>query len=315
MLELQIVERFLTYLDSERGFSAHTVRSYWADLVQYCRFLASGAPGDETTVADLIEADQLPTGRLEGLILSATPMDIRSYLSVMRNSEYCKSTVARKLAALRSFYKFLVRIGRVDSSPVAVVRTPRLDRRLPKLLDIEQIEALLGAPNTETILGARDRAILETIYSAGLRISELVALNIEDLDEFSGAVRVQGKGKKERISPLGSLAVDAIRRYLDKRERPRRGALFVNARGRRLTDRSIRRNLDKYLAIAGIGQDISPHSLRHSFATHMLNAGADLRSLQELLGHESLSTTQIYTHLTTARLKDVYDRAHPMAKK
>ena len=328
MLHLQIVERFLNYLDSERNFSAHTVRSYSADLVQYCGFLAARADmavggfsgaAETITVEDLPGPDELPVETLEELILAAGPMDIRAYLAIMRNSEYSKATIARKLATLRSFYKFLVRSGGVEASPVAVVRTPRQDKRLPKCLDIEQIEALLGAPDGETLLGSRDRAILETIYSAGLRISELVALNIEDLDEFSGIVRIRGKGKKERLSPLGPKAVEAIDGWLVKRGaafgQARRGALFVNSRGRRISDRSIRRNLQKYLAIAGIPADISPHTLRHSFATHMLNAGADLRSVQELLGHESLSTTQIYTHLTTRRLKEVYDRAHPMARK
>ncbi len=328
MLHLQIVERFLNYLDSERNFSAHTVRSYSADLVQYCGFLAAQlnrpsdgfSSGNETiTVEDLPSPDELPPETLEELILAAGPMDIRAYLAIMRNSEYSKATIARKLAALRSFYKFLVRSGYVEASPVAVIRTPRQDKRLPKCLDIEQIEALLAAPDGQTLLGSRDRAILETIYSAGLRISELVGLNIEDFDEFSGIVRIRGKGKKERLAPLGTKAVEAIDVWFDKRRavfgQVRQGALFVNSRGGRISDRSIRRNLEKYLLIANIPADISPHTLRHSFATHMLNAGADLRSVQELLGHESLSTTQIYTHLTTARIKEAYDRAHPMARK
>lgn len=328
MFHLQIVERFLNYLDSERNFSAHTVRCYYADLVQYCGFLAvrdniavggfsSGA--EMITVEHLPGPDELPVETLEELILATGPMDIRAYLAIMRNSEYSKATIARKLAALRSFYKFLVRSGYIEASPVAVVRTPRQDKRLPKCLDIEQVEALLTAPDEESLLGSRDRAILETIYSAGLRISELVAMNIEDLDEFSGIVRIRGKGKKERLSPLGSKAIDAIYAWLAKRRASfgpaRQGALFINFRSRRISDRSIRRNLQKYLLIAGIPSDISPHTLRHSFATHMLNAGADLRSVQELLGHESLSTTQIYTHLTTRRLKELYDRAHPMAQK
>jgi integrase/recombinase XerC len=238
-------------------------------------------------------------------------------LAMMRNSGYSKSTIARKLATLRSFYKYLVRQGQVEASPVSVVRTPRQDRRLPKCLDVGQMEALLAAPDTATLLGSRDRAILETIYSAGLRISELVGLNVEDLDEFAEALRIRGKGKKERLVPLGGKAIEAIENHLQMRRSafgaPGRGPLFVNKAGRRLTDRSIRRKLDGYLLQAGIDVHISPHVLRHSFATHMLNAGADLRSVQEMLGHESLSTTQIYTHLTTTRLKEVYDRAHPLA--
>jgi len=237
----------------------------------------------------------------------------------MRNNGYSKSTMARKLATLRSFYKYLVRIQAVEASPVSVVRTPRQDRRLPKCLDVEQVEALLAAPDPATLLGARDRAILETIYSSGLRIGELVALNVEDLDEFSEALRIRGKGKKERLVPLGGKAVEAIEAYLAMRPGQftptDRGPLFVNKSGRRLSARSIRRKLDKYLLEAQIDTHISPHVLRHSFATHMLNAGADLRSVQEMLGHESLSTTQIYTHLTTRRLQEVYQRAHPLASR
>ena len=182
---------------------------------------------------------------------------------------------------------------------------------------VEEVEALLAAPEPSTFLGARDRAILETIYSGGLRVGELVAMNVEDLDEFGEVVRVRGKGKKERLAPLGSKALEAIHEYLARRRAvfgaARRGPLFVNKVGGRLSDRSVRRKLDKYRLMAGIDVPVSPHWLRHSFATHMLNAGADLRSVQELLGHESISTTQIYTHLTTRRLKEVYDRAHPMA--
>jgi integrase/recombinase XerC len=246
-------------------------------------------------------------------------MEVRAYLARMRDVEYSKSTVARKLATLRSFYKFLVRTGRVESSPVGVVRTPRQDKRLPKCLDPHQVVALLEAPDAGSLLGSRDRAILETIYSSGLRVGELVGLNVEDLDEFSEALRIRGKGKKERIVPLGAKAIEAIGAYLAKRQAAfgpvSRGPLFVNKHGGRINERSIRRKLDKYLRIAGIPVHVSPHSLRHSFATHMLNAGADLRSVQEMLGHASLSTTQIYTHLTTTRLKEVYDKAHPMAQR
>ena len=265
----------------------------------------------------LPDPDTLPVGALTERIESVTPMRVRAYLAMMRNSDYSKSTAARKLAALRSFYKFLVRQGRIASSPVSVIRTPRQDKRLPVCLDVEQIEALLAAPPAHTLLGARDRAIIETLYSAGLRVSEVVALDLDDLDEFSGAVRVQGKGKKERLAPLGGKALDAVEAYLQVRRtrfgREPAGPLFINKSGKRLSDRSVRRLIDKHALAAGIPTHISPHALRHSFATHMLNAGADLRSVQEMLGHESLSTTQIYTHLTTRRLKEVYDRAHPMA--
>jgi integrase/recombinase XerC len=318
---LPLIARFLDHLDGERNFSAHTIRSYATDLIQFCRFLGAGdladAAGDERTVDDLPPTEELRPGTIQKALLAAQPLDIRGFLAMMRNSSYSKATIARKLATLRSLYKFLVRTGRVEASPVSVVRTPRQDRRLPKCLDIEDVESLLAAPDASTLLGARDRAILETIYSAGLRIGELVGLNVEDLNEFSEALRIRGKGKKERLVPLGGKAVEAIEAYLLLRREAfgdaARGPLFVNKFGRRISGRSIRRKLDKYLLEAGIDVHISPHVLRHSFATHMLNAGADLRSVQEMLGHENLSTTQIYTHLTTRRLKKVYDRAHPLA--
>jgi integrase/recombinase XerC len=316
-----LVSQFLDYLRHERGFSRHTQRSYRVDLHQYCRFLlvpiTARADNDQFTQDHLPELTENDLDGLTQRIVNVEPMDIRALLVMLRNSNYSKATTARKLAALRSFYKYLVKKGHVETSPVSVIRTPRQDKRLPKCLDPQQVTALLDAPDTKTLLGARDRAILETIYSAGLRISELVALDVEDLDEFGQLLRVRGKGKKERLAPLGSCAVSAIDHYLQMRHdatgQPPTGAMFVNRNHTRLTDRSIRRKLDKYLIEAGIPTSVSPHVLRHSFATHMLNAGADLRSVQEMLGHESLSTTQIYTHLTTKRLKEVYSKAHPLA--
>ncbi len=314
MADIALISRFIEYLDSERNFSAHTVRSYHSDLLGYCRFLAAEGPAGELSADELPLPDDFPPHKeMVRRILIAGPLEVRAMLAVLRNSGLSKSTIARKLAAIRSFYRFLVKIGKLEASPVSVVRTPRQDKRLPKCLDIQQVEALLAAPDTTTLLGARDRAIIETIYSAGLRVSETVALNIEDLDEFSEVVRIAGKGKKERLCPLGSMSIEAIGHYLRMRPGARSGPLFVNKHGSRISDRSVRRNLDKYLLTAGIDPGVSPHTLRHSFATHMLNAGADLRSVQELLGHSSLSTTQIYTHLTTTRLKEVYDKAHPLA--
>ncbi|MGC9454403.1 MAG: tyrosine recombinase XerC [Phycisphaerae bacterium] len=312
MERIALIAEFLDYLDDQRNFSAHTVRGYSADLDQFCRFLLTG--GDQTPPDDR----QLDTGGLKTRILSATPADVRGYLATMRAAGLSNSSIARKLSSLRSFYKFLIRTGRLESSPVTSVRTPRQRRRLPACLDPQQVAALLEAPDTDTPLGARDRAMLETIYSSGLRVSEVVSLNIEDLDEFAEALRIRGKGRKERIVPLGTKALQAVEHYLRKRseterQKPQRGALFVNRRGQRITQRSVRRMLDKYLRQTGLDPKVSPHALRHSFATHMLNAGADLRSVQEMLGHASLSTTQVYTHLTSARLKEVYDRAHPLA--
>ncbi len=311
-----MINRFLDYIDAERNFSAHTVRSYAADLVQFARYLAAG-PGEELTANNLPPEEELDAARVEQAMLAIEPMGVRGFLAMMRNSGYSKATVARKLASLRSFYKHLVRKGVIEASPVSVLRTPRQDRKLPKFLDIQQITALLGAPDTSCLLGSRDRAILETIYSAGLRISELTGLNTADLDELGEVLRIRGKGRKERMVPLGTKAIEAIDAYIAMRKAEMgidpRGALFVNRFGQRLSDRSIRRKLDGYLFAAGIDIHISPHVLRHSFATHMLNAGADLRSVQEMLGHENLSTTQIYTHITSRHLKEIYDRTHPLA--
>lgn len=320
--KLTIVRSYIDHLAGQRNFSHHTVRSYLADLTQFVRFLravtSSEAGDDLPTVDDLPEIDDLSAEALEKLLLGASPTEIRGYLAMMSSHEYKKCTIARRLATLRNFYRHLVRKGWLNSSPISIIRTPRQDKRLPKCLSQSQIDNLLSAPDTTTMQGARDHAILETIYSAGLRISELTSLDIEDLDEFNQVVRIEGKGKKERLAPLGSMAMEAIGRYLEIRARELgpcdSGPLFINRFNRRLSDRTIRRHLDKYMLEAGIPLHISPHTLRHSFATHMLNAGADLRSVQELLGHASLSTTQIYTHLTTTRLKQVYDKAHPLAK-
>ncbi len=316
-----LIAQFLEYLQAERNFSAHTIRGYSADLDQFARFLAAQAAGPDVaamTIDKLGRIEPLAGEQLNAALLSIEPLAIRSMLAVMRNSGYSRSTIARKLASIRSLYKYLVRTGRLESSPVSVIRTPKQDKRLPQCLDIEQITALLEAPDTTTLLGARDRAILETIYSGGLRISELVGLNIEDLSGHRRVLRITGKGRKQRLVPLGSMALEAIEQYLHLRRaqfgRARTGPLFINRQGKRLTARSVRRKLDGYLLQAGIPTTVSPHTLRHSFATHMLNAGADLRAVQELLGHESLSTTQIYTHLTTTRLKEVYQRSHPLAK-
>jgi len=324
-LIITLTNEFLDYIQVKRNFSAHTIRSYAADLMQFCQYLAAAGSGDPLQLGETATSlDKLPpleeadVAAVEARILSVEPVEIRAYLGVLSENKYSRSTIARKLATLRSFYKYLVRTGRLESSPVSVIRTPRQDRRLPKFLDISQIDRLLDAPDKNTLLGARDSAILETIYSAGLRISELVGLNIEDMDENEGVLRIRGKGRKERLALLGSKAVDALRHYRRKRDAAlgptNQGAMFLNRDGTRISDRSIRRKLDKYMAIAGLPSHISPHTLRHTFATHMLNAGADLRCVQEMLGHENLSTTQIYTHLTTRQLRQVYDKAHPLMK-
>jgi len=324
MRQLPTISKFLDYLDEQRNFSAHTVRSYANDLRQFCQFLAGYDNTDQPQAGEMpVEAlpavDELNPARLEAMLPQVNATHLRAYLAMMRNNEYSKATIARRLATLRSFYKFLVKSEAITSSPVTAVRTPKQVKRLPRCLNVEEISALMDSPDTTTMLGCRDKAILETIYSAGMRVGELVALDVEDLDEIGQTVRIQGKGRKERIGSLGSKALEAITDYLAKRGEEvgqvSKGPLFVSKSGRRVTPRCVRRRLDLHSRAAGIDTHVSPHALRHSFATHMLNAGADLRSVQEMLGHESLSTTQIYTHLTTRRLKHVYENAHPLAKR
>ena len=256
--------------------------------------------------------------RIDRLLLSAGTDSVRSYLAFLNEKQYSRATIARKLATLRSFYKFLVKRNHVSTNPVTAVRTPKQDKKLPRFLEYEEVKRLLETPPMNTWLGARDRAIMETLYSTGIRVSELVALNMEDVDFLGEVVHVRGKGKKERIAPIGASALQTIQHYMEFRNKRAQNnnnfdskVLFVNKHGRRLSTRSVRRKMDKYLKMAGLDPAISPHTLRHSFATHMLNNGADLRSVQELLGHQSLSTTQVYTHLTTTRLKEVYENAHP----
>jgi len=317
------VKNFFEYLEKEKNYSGHTLRSYGIDIIQFCRFLVlnNSAKVDPDRWKDSgkeieISPFDLPEN-VGKMLLAAGPADVRAYLAVLRGAEYSRSTIARKLASLKSMYNYFVRKGYLELSPVGSVRTPRLEKRLPKFLDLQQVGNLLEAPDTGTFLGARDKAIMETIYSSGLRISEVVGLDIEDVDITGGTARVRGKGKKERMVPLGSYALKSIKNYLaitaESFGKRAHGPLFLNRSGKRISDRSVRRKLDIYLREAGIALRVSPHALRHSFATHMLNAGADLRSVQEMLGHENLSTTQIYTHLSTAKLREVYSGSHPMA--
>jgi integrase/recombinase XerC len=327
MNENKLIEEFLNYLRFERHFSPHTAKCYAADLHQFCGFLAEppseGAPpmgydpagqGGGTAVA------VAPAATVCGVDLLATEaQDVQRFLTFLRGQEYSKSTTARKLATLRSFYKFCIKRGYVKANPLASIRTPKQDKRLPKYLEEADIRKLLETPDVSCMLGCRDRAMLETMYSTGVRVSELVDLNLNDVDFVGEALHVRGKGRKERVTPISPTALAWIKRYMElRRADPRAAAfnqeaVFVNKHGQRLSTRSVRRKLDKYLSICGLDPTISPHTLRHSFATHMLNRGADLRAVQELLGHQSLSTTQIYTHVTAARMKQVYDQAHPRA--
>ena len=246
-------------------------------------------------------------------------MALRKFMAYLRRQEYSKGTIARKLSSIRSFYRFLCQEGVTDTNPAKAVRTPKLDRKLPHFLDSSEVVKLLESPDTDQLQGLRDRAILELLYSTGMRVSELVGLDFEDLDTWGEVVRARGKGKKERLAPVGRPAMNALKAYTEGRKTapdrqrfdPR--AIFLNKHGKRISARSVQRILDKYIKQVGLSGKTSPHTLRHSFATHLLDGGADLRAVQELLGHESIATTQIYTHLTAERLREVYDKAHPRA--
>jgi integrase/recombinase XerC len=328
MEESTTIQKFLDYLRFERRFSEHTAKCYGADLTQFSQFLVSASDGSPPDTEPISPAEHhggsatavatKANPKVDQLLLSAGTDVVRTYLAFLNEKQYSKATIARKLATLRSFYKYLVKRNQLTSNPVVAVRTPKQDKKLPRFLDYEEVKKLLDTPPVNSWLGARDRAILETLYSTGIRVSELVALNMDDIDFLGEIVHIRGKGKKERITPIGSSALQVIQHYMEFRNKRAQNngnfdskVLFVNKHGKRLSTRSVRRKMDKYLKMAGLDPAISPHTLRHSFATHMLNNGADLRSVQELLGHQSLSTTQVYTHLTTTKLKDVYENAHP----
>ncbi|HMO50049.1 MAG TPA: tyrosine recombinase XerC [Kiritimatiellia bacterium] len=310
------MEAFVAYLRAERDASNHTITNYVMDIRQFIALTW----GDNT-------APPFPWREIDRFAA-------RRFLVHQQKAEKEATTSRRKLSSLRSFYKFMVREGWVDKNPFSGLVLPKLTKRLPKVLSVEEIGRLLDAPWKEETnpdgprrevwldyARARDAAILEMLYSTGARLNELAALQEKQIDILSGVMTVRGKGKKERMCPLGGPAIKALRRALEARESVwmvlgkggRPPALFLNKHGGRLTPRSIERMMKKYLKAAGLNPDLSPHALRHSFATHLLDAGADLRSVQELLGHANLSTTQIYTHVTVERLREVYDRAHPKA--
>jgi len=284
----RFVEKFTRYLEIEKNYSRHTILNYRLDLEDFQAFLGTS-----------------PVERVDYL-------GVRKYLAVLKEKNLKSRSIARKLSALRSFFRFLTREGFIKANPVASIVSPKLDKHLPQFLTEDEAGRLIESSIPKNNSGLRDRAILETFYSTGIRISELVGLNLDDVDFISGIVKVRGKGKKERLVPIGEHAISAIRAYLDRRKQQSQ-ALFLNPSLRRISDRGVRYIFKKYIRVAGIRQGVSPHTLRHSFATHLLNRGADLRTVQELLGHANLGTTQIYTHLTTERLKNVYDKAHPRA--
>lgn len=286
------IQKFITYLKIEKNASQYTLTNYQIDLKEF--------------------NNSLKAKPLE----SVTHVDVRLFLARMKEKKFSKRTVARKMATLRSFFKFLCREGYIKSNPAIGLHTPKLERRLPLFLDTDQVVKLIESPDVSEVYGLRDRAILETLYSSGIRVSELVGLNRDNVDFIGGVLKVYGKGKKERLAPIGDRALRAIRHYLEKlniSNIKEKKAVFVNKSRRRMSDRAVRRIVAKYIRKTSLNEKISPHSLRHSFATHLLDRGADLRSVQELLGHENLSTTQIYTHVTAERLKSIYDKAHPRA--
>ena len=295
------VGRFLQYMAVERNASDLTIKSYREDLAHLMRHLAASDGSCPKPAA-------------------VTTLDLRGFVASLHDANYAKTTIARRLASMRSFFRFGQREGWVKANPAKPLRTPRKPRSLPHFLSTDEIGRLLVAPPANERQGIRDRAILETLYSAGLRVSEVVGLNDDDVDYAGCVLRVRGKGRRERLSPIGSFAMKALKRWLAvRRLAPRESQsqhkpLFVNRFGRRLTTRSVARMLEKYLRATGLDSRTSPHTLRHSFATHLLDRGADIRSVQELLGHKSLTTTQIYTHVSNAGLRAAYERAHPRAR-
>ena len=295
----EVFNKYINYLEAERNASPYTVRNYTTDLLHFFQFLKAKG------VDSLKEVDK---------------HILRDYLSYVMEQGFVKASIARKLSAIRSFYRYLQREEIISTNPVATASSPKLDKRLPSFLTIDEVERLLEAPDLSKPQGQRDRALMELLYASGLRVSELVSLNLERVNLDNGEIRVRGKGSKERMVLMGKPAIRALNDYLSQ-GRPRflggkrSSALFLNPDGGRLSERSVESILGKYASIAGIEKRVHPHMLRHTFATHLLDGGADLRVVQELLGHASLSSTQIYTHVTQSQARKVYLSAHPMARK
>ena len=308
----QLLTQFLDHLRYERNVSVHTLRNYESDLLQFFEYLA---PINQQSKA-------LSTRQAEPNLKQIDHLTIREWMANLHSDKKKKSSIARKLAALRTFFQFLVREGVLELNPAKLVATPRKEKKLPVHLSIEDAVRFIETPDAETDSGKRDRAILELLYATGVRVSELVQLDLRDIDFKNKLLRVFGKRRKERIVPFGDPAARALENYLDVRESflmnapvSKRDAqpLVLNYQGTRMTTRSVGRLVEKYIRLCAGIHDISPHALRHSFATHLLDSGADLRDIQELLGHARLSTTQIYTHVSMEKLIEVYDKAHPKA--
>jgi integrase/recombinase XerC len=287
----EFINKFLRYLEFEKGVSVHTLRAYKKDLEAFSKVVQAG-PGK----IDVI--------------------DVRGFIAGQIKQGLNKTTVSRRLSSIRSFFKFLYREGYIRSNPAKLVSNPKVQKTLPRFLSVDDVFSLVEQPEGIGFIPARDRAIMELLYSSGLRVSELSGLNTDDINTKENLVKARGKGKKERIVPVGSKATDAIKTYLIERIllKSREKALFLNRLGTRLTDRGVRRIVEKYAGKMALNARIGPHVLRHTFASHLLQGGADLRVIQELLGHASLSTTQKYTHLDITHLMDIYDKAHPLAR-
>lgn len=303
----ELIERFFEYLMYERNVSEHTLRNYRIDLEQFRDFIS---PLDKDGCRRPVDIKQIDN------------ISIREYMAHLYAQKKKKTSIARKLASLRTFFSYLSREGLVEANHAKNVASPRLEKKLPNHLTVEEVMRFMEMPDTETVLGKRDRAINELLYGAGLRVSELVGLNLTDIDFKNRTLRVKGKGRKERIVPFGNHALAALESYLRVRgellaeateEKRDPLAVFLNYQGTRITTRSVGRMIDKYIKQCADMHHISPHSLRHSFATHLLGGGADLRAIQELLGHARLSTTQQYTHVSMERIVEVYDKSHPKA--
>ncbi|MFO8047807.1 MAG: tyrosine recombinase XerC [Desulfosudaceae bacterium] len=316
-------EIFVESMASEKGYSANTCRAYSADLKEFLDFLAGNEAGAAVQVGpdaahpDAADPDAADQDRLDQLRPEQmTALSIRGYLARLHKKRLDKRTVSRKLSALRSFLKYLKKYDLIADDPAAAILSPKTGRKIPVYLTVDDMFRLLDGITEDTVLSLRNRAVFETMYSTGIRVSEAAGLDLEDIAWEEGLLRVSGKGDKERLVPAGEKALESIRRYRRKLREVagldmRAGALFLNKNHGRLTARSINRILKKVAAACGLTTPLSPHALRHSFATHMLDAGADLRTVQEILGHKSLSTTQKYTHVTIDKLMEVYDNAHP----
>ncbi|MBS1112937.1 MAG: xerC [Nitrospirae bacterium] len=287
----EYIDTFIRYLDLEKGASTHTLRAYRKDLKEFYESVKC-------------EPDNLDI------------IDLRGFIAGQIQKGLHKTTVSRRLSSIRSFFKFLSREGHLKTNPAKLVSNPKVPKLLPRFLSVDDVFSLVEKPEGIGFIPARNRAVLELLYSSGLRVSELAGINTDDIHIKESLIKIKGKGKKERIVPIGSKAIDAMKSYIIERMllKSKERALFLNRMGKRLTDRGVRRIVVKYAQALGIHGRIGPHTLRHSFASHLLQGGADLRVIQELLGHSSLSTTQKYTHLNITHLMDVYDKAHPLAK-